>query len=362
MNILQAKKKKEEQLLNLYLPKEVDLAINLIHTFIKNIGKNKANTLGLKLAIVLSGARNKIEYDEYNRVKFEVDELCEICKINRRQLSSQIKKVISTKYHFTDTNGDTVGTTPIHTYRYTRDNKYIYISVSQEAKKLFGELGRGGYRFTQALTDNLFDLKHKHSLRMQLFLEMINNYNNNSSKKIEMNLEEINGYFGVNYKNMYDIERKILKPVQDEITHSSTLTFKYDFTDTVSGGRPKIDKVIIDVIDNSNSLFALDRIEPETKSPTTNTLEKQKAHTRATRERKAKLSLTEEIEIYEEIKKEIDIEVFFAINKVEDEATKDYYLKKQSEFINYCIEKNKDYKDYFESFMRYIEIGKQNNW
>ncbi|MEA2019045.1 MAG: hypothetical protein U9N59_11410, partial [Campylobacterota bacterium] len=98
------------------------------------------------------------------------------------------------------------------------------------------------------------------------------------------------------------------------------------------------------------------------KSPTTNTSEKQKDLERVTKEVKKELSLEEEVKIYEEIKREIDIEMYFAINKVEDEATKDYYYKKESEFIDYCIEKNKNYKDYFESFMRYLEIGKQNNW
>ena len=120
MNILQAQNNKKEQLIDLYLPKEVDIAVNLIHTFIKNIGKDMTNILGLKLSIILSGARSQIKYDKDNRVKFEVDELCNICKINRRQLSFQIKKVIATSYHFIDINGDIVGTTPIHTYRYTR--------------------------------------------------------------------------------------------------------------------------------------------------------------------------------------------------------------------------------------------------
>ena len=335
MNILQAKNKKQKQMIDLYLPKEVDLAINLIHTFIKNIGNNQANTLGLKLAIILSGARSQISYDKNNRVRFEVDELCDICKIKRRQLSSQLKKVIDTKYYFVDTNGDSVGTTPIHTYRYTRDSKYIYISVSAEAKKLFGELGKGGYRFTQALTDNLFNLKHKHSLRMQLFLEMINNYNQNSNKRIEMNLDELNGYFGVKYKNMYDIERKILIPVQKEITHSSSLTFKYDFKDIASGGRPKIDKVVIDVVDNSNNLFALDYVEPPQKQ--------QKWH------------LTEDLIV--------ELSVEFGIAQTTNKSLIlefEEYLKEQEQiFIKFCKDSNRQYSDMNLSFKRHIEGARQ---
>lgn len=257
MNPLQAMQKKQEENSKLYLPKEVDLAINLIHTFIKNVGTRKTNTLGLKLAIILSGARTKIEYDKDNRVKFDIDELCSLCNINRRELSRQIKSVIDISYTFVDINGDSVGTTPIHTYRYTRDNKYIYITVSQEARKLFTELGKGGYQFTQGLTENLMNLKHKHSIRMQLFLEMVNNYSKNTAKRIRMNLAELNGYFGTNYSRFAEIERKILRPVKEEITMTNKLTFDYQFNDESSGtGRPKITEVIIDVIDNSKSLFA----------------------------------------------------------------------------------------------------------
>jgi plasmid replication initiation protein len=258
MNPLQAMKKKQEENSKLHLPKEVDLAINLIHTFIKNVGAKKTNTLGLKLAIILSGARTKIEYDNENRVKFDVDELCSLCNINRRELARQIKSVIDISYTFVDINGDSVGTTPIHTYRYTRDNKYIYITVSQEARKLFSELGTNGYQFTHGLTENLMNLKHKHSIRMQLFLEMVNNYSKNTAKRIKMNLAELNGYFGTNYSRFAEIERKILRPVKEEITMNNKLTFDYQFKDEKDGaGRPKFTEVVIDVIDNSQSLFAL---------------------------------------------------------------------------------------------------------
>ena len=101
------------------------------------------------------------------------------------------------------------------------------------------------------------NLKHKHSIRMQLFLEMVNNYSKNTAKRIKMNLAELNGYFGTNYSRFAEIERKILRPVKEEITMNNKLTFDYQFNDDSNGtGRPKITEVIIDVIDNSQSLFA----------------------------------------------------------------------------------------------------------
>jgi hypothetical protein len=252
MNPLQLMKQQKEQTKELYLPNEVTLAVNLIHAFIKN-----NNILGLKLAILLSGAREQIAYDSENKVHFDVDELCELLKIDRRNLSRNLKKICSTFYTYVSAQGNIEGTTPIHSYGYYSKNKKIWFEISSSARKLFTELGKGQYQFTRAVSDNLMDLKHKHSLRMQLFLETINNYSANVSKRKSMSLDEINGYFGTNYANFYEVERKILEPVKAEISTSSKLTFEYDFkSESGQTGRPKFTEVVIDVIDNTESLFA----------------------------------------------------------------------------------------------------------
>lgn len=253
MNPRQAFLKKQEDNKKLFLPKEIELAVNLIHSFIKN-----NNIIGLKIAILLSGARDKIDYDEDNRVCFDVDELCNIINTDRTKLSKQLKSITETKYSFIDVNGDIVHTTPIHTTRYTRDNKKLYISVSSEARKLFTELGKGKYQFSkQVNSDNLMELKNKHSIRMQLFLEMINDYSDRVAKRIKLTLEDANDYFGVNYRNWYDFEQKILKPVKSEIDLSNKLSFVYQFDKNTNGiGRPGITEITIDLIDNSGNLFA----------------------------------------------------------------------------------------------------------
>ena len=60
-----AKEKKK-----LYLPKTLDIANSLFLAYIKN-----NNLVGLKLAILFSGARGQIEYD-LNVAQFNVDTLC----------------------------------------------------------------------------------------------------------------------------------------------------------------------------------------------------------------------------------------------------------------------------------------------
>jgi len=239
-------KKKEKQ--EIYLPKTLELANNLFLAFIK-----KNNTVGLKLCLVLSGAKSQIKYDDELQVKFNADELCTVMNISRKELSNNIKKVLQVHFSFVDDEGSLGETVPIHTYKYDHSKKYITIGVSPIAKKLFTELGKGQYSFSSANANNLMTLKHKHSIRMQLLLELISNFDENIAKRKRYTLEELNGYFGTSYKRYIDLERKILIPVKEEIDSSSTLSFSYQFIDEAHGtGRPKIKEVVIDLIEQKN--------------------------------------------------------------------------------------------------------------
>lgn len=245
MNILDLQKKEQEKL---YLPKTIELANSLIQAFI-----NKNNLVALKLAIVLTGAREKINYKD-NKVIFEVEKLCEIMNISKRDLSRNINKALETKFTYVNKEGEKGATVPIHSYEYKNRSKYIEIEVSSLAKEIFTELEKGKYSFAKDIDPiNLLALKHKHSIRLQLLLEQISNYSKNVAKRKRMTLEELNGYFGVNYRNYYDFEAKILKPVKEELDSNSKLTFEYEFIDEKNGkGRPKIKEVLIDIV-NRNS-------------------------------------------------------------------------------------------------------------
>ena len=254
LDVIRAKTKYNEYT----IPKKIDLAINLIQAFISN-----NNPLGLKFAILLSASRKYINYDVNGKVDFDIEILCRTLKIDRRYLNLNLSRMKETKYTYVLKDGTVGETVPFHTHEYSRDNKTLSIYVSLRAKELFTELAEskndGNYQFTQAIAKNLLnlDLKkvHKHTLRMQMLLEMIRNFT--YSKRKTISVEELNGYFGTRYKRWIDIDRKILRRVKQDIDNYSSFSFIYEgITETQGNGRPKVTKIVIDVIDNQN-LFTL---------------------------------------------------------------------------------------------------------
>jgi len=255
---LDIRNKKTKNYNEYIIPKKIDLAINLIQSFISN-----NNPLGLKFAILLSASRKQISYDINGKVTFDIELLCKSLNIDRKYLNSNLSKMKETKYTYVLKDGTIGETIPFHTHEYSPNNKTLSIYVSSRAKELFTELAEskndGNYQFTQAISNNLLkiDLRnvHKHTLKMQMLLEMIRNFT--YAKRKEIPLEELNGYFGTKYKRWIDLDRKILQKVKKDIDSNSSFSFIYEGKTELQGtGRPKVTKVIIDVIDNEN-LFTL---------------------------------------------------------------------------------------------------------
>lgn len=85
-------------------------------------------------------------------------------------------------------------------------------------------------------------LKSKHSIRMLPILHMINGFNYPAEKKKTYTLGELNDIFGVKYRNLNEMEERILKDVQHELNTTSKMGFKYEINMGYHGiakGRPK---------------------------------------------------------------------------------------------------------------------------
>lgn len=106
-------------------------------------------------------------------------------------------------------------------------------------------------KYTNINIKDLMKLKSPHTLRFVALLNRISQYDKDIPKRKLLTLDELNLFFGTNYKKWNSIEAKILKPIQDELNNISDLTFIYESNfEALGRGRPKFKDVTIDLIDN----------------------------------------------------------------------------------------------------------------
>jgi plasmid replication initiation protein len=122
----------------------------------------------------------------------------------------------------------------------------IEINIFVKIAKMIVEVKKN---YTFINTKDIMQLKSKHSLRMLPLLHKIANYDEHVAKRKTMTLLELNEFFGTKYKNLSEIERKILILIQQELNEISNLTFIYEINFINLGiGRPKSYDITIDVI------------------------------------------------------------------------------------------------------------------
>ena len=106
-------------------------------------------------------------------------------------------------------------------------------------------------KYTNINVKDLMKLKSPHTLRFVALLNRVSQYDKDVPKRKLLTLDELNLFFGTNYKKWNSIEAKILKPIQDELNNISDLTFAYESNfEALGRGRPKFKDVTIDLIDN----------------------------------------------------------------------------------------------------------------
>lgn len=107
--------------------------------------------------------------------------------------------------------------------------------------------------YTFLNTKELMNLKNKHSLRLLPLLNTIANYDIDIAKRKRMTLEELNEFFGTKHRSLYDLEKKILAGVKEELDNNSKLSFVYDINfESLGKGRPRAKDVTINVIESNS--------------------------------------------------------------------------------------------------------------
>lgn len=207
------------------------------------------NNLGA-LKILFYIARGKIEIDdrELRDIHIDTSSACNYCNIDIKTLKRNLKQMSETSISFIDNKNDIT--------EYISVIPYIKITTKKIELKMFSKIlnliAETKNKFTIIDVENLMQLRSKHSVRMIQLLEMIKGFGLDIPKRKRYLLEDLNGMFGTDYKNIYEFERKILKPVKSELDDKSDLSFTFEavYEDSVKQGRPSAIGIVIDLIDN----------------------------------------------------------------------------------------------------------------
>lgn len=236
MNPLEFRQKQKEQ--GKSFLKEVQISNSLVEAFIK-----KNNAVGFKILFYIATKRKMADNEI---IKVSINDLCKVCNIKKAELRNNIKKIMNTIV--THIQDDKITDTVI-IYQAIYDHRMDTLSLKIPSN-IYEMLVDVSKKYTIIDVPNLMSLKNKHSIKFIQLLEQISRYDEFVGKRKSFTLEALNGYFGVNYRNYTDLENKILKKVKNELDNNSKLSFSYRFVDEKNTklGRPKIEKVTIDVI------------------------------------------------------------------------------------------------------------------
>ena len=144
-----------------------------------------------------------------------------------------------------DKDGAIEGMSLLPRYRFVPNRNIVEIDLYVRIAKMIVDVKKN---YTYINMKNLMKISKPHTLRLLALLHRISQYDDEIPKRKHMTLDELNSFFGVNLRNWNEIERKIIKPIQEELNENSKLSFIYEANFEVLGrGRPSFKDVTIDL-------------------------------------------------------------------------------------------------------------------
>lgn len=186
------------------------------------IRKNNHLTLKILFLMVFSG---KIERGNYlSKISIDIRELKNQLKIDFKNLRQNIKQIQKTIITINN-NKNIIDINILPLVEYNYEKQLIIVDIYNV---VLNELYDIKNKYTSINLDNLFKLQNKHSIRFITLLEHISNYSKFIAKVKTFTINELNEFFDTNYKGFREIERAIIKPIQNELNELSNITFIYD--------------------------------------------------------------------------------------------------------------------------------------
>jgi len=209
-----------------------------------------------KAKIDATVAIEKLEDKQTYKIPLNLMGISKYLNLDIRTIRNAISKLNSTSINYRrivdGKDKETfINLLPAGEINYTDDTLDVWV---------FGELLKQIYattKYSYVQAKNFIQLTSKHSIRMLLLLERINNFGENVPKRKRYELDELNKMFGTRWKTYSDFEKKVLIPAKKDLDTHSAMSFEYikNKEKIKLKGRARIVAITIDLIKNQPSLF-----------------------------------------------------------------------------------------------------------
>ena len=222
----------------------------IANTFIDN-AISRSNFSSLKtlyyLSTVLSSTdMSDIQDDKIIGIKIDKREMLKFTDLTVDTIIKTTKQMQETAITFVDADGVIEGMSLLPRYKFVPNKNVIELDLYVRIAKMIVDVEKN---YTPINIKDLMLVKNAHSLRLLALLCRILNYDKDVAKRKRMSLDELNMLFGTNHKTWTDIERKILKPIKEDLDANSKISFAYEANfDKMGKGRPGFTDVDIDPI------------------------------------------------------------------------------------------------------------------
>lgn len=221
------------------------------NNFINNV-LSKNNKNAIKTVYYLASVLNEFDFEKpMDTIKIDLRKMFKYTEMTAQEVRHNLKAMQETSITFVNEEEEIeefISLVPRVKFHYGKN--IVEIDLYSKIARLIIDV-KNNYTFIN--TKELMQLNNKHSLRLLPLLHTISNYDIDIPKRKKMMLEELNEFFGTNYKTMSELERKILSPVKEELDNNSKISFIYEMNFISLGkGRPKIKDVTIDIIERKN--------------------------------------------------------------------------------------------------------------
>ena len=193
----------------------------------------------------------KLEDKQTYKVQLKLVNISKYLKLDIRTIRNAISRLNSTSINYRriveGKDKETfINLLPAGEINYTDDTLDVWV---------FGELLKQIYattRYSYVQTKNFIELTSKHSIRMLLLLERINNFSENTAKRKRYDLDGLNNIFGTKSKTYSDFEKRVLKPAKKDLDNYSNISFDYlkNKDKIKTRGRARIVGITINLIKN----------------------------------------------------------------------------------------------------------------